>query len=297
MAHGDGWMAARRFAGKHGLPLITFYQDWWPDIVRAHEYARRRLDRDFHQLARDSAASICISEGMRMALGSPSNASVLYPIPEIAQPELHGICQTNRVAIFKVLYFGNLGEYGPMLANALEALGEVGSVRLIVRGSKPAWPLDFIDRMQKSGHLLPFAPRNQLDEWLSEADAFLVPMVFDPGMRRRMETSFPSKLVECARFGKPLIIWGPEYCSAIKWARSENSALCVTNPDPKALREAIEQLAASPAERQRLAAAARKAAQTDFSPEKIQQQFVGVLHHVSEEFSIAEQPITLRNGR
>ena len=32
-------------------------------------------------------------------------------------------------------------------------------------------------------------------------------MVFDPKMRRRMETSFPSKLIEFSQFGKPLVVW------------------------------------------------------------------------------------------
>jgi hypothetical protein len=42
-----------------------------------------------------------------------------------------------------------------------------------------------------------------------------------------VETSFPSKLPEYAQFGKPIVIWGPEYCSAIHWGREGDRALCI----------------------------------------------------------------------
>jgi glycosyltransferase involved in cell wall biosynthesis len=87
-----------------------------------------------------------------------------------------------------------------------------------------------------------FAPRNELDDWLAEADAFLIPMVFEAGMRRRMQTSFPSKLVEFAQFGKPLIIWGPSDCSAVDWAGNSKKALCVTEESPTALLDRIMSL-------------------------------------------------------
>ncbi len=41
---------------------------------------------------------------------------------------------------------------------------------------------------------------------MASADAFLITIVFAPSIRRRMETSLPSKLIEFAQFGKPLII-------------------------------------------------------------------------------------------
>jgi hypothetical protein len=102
-------------------------------------------------------------------------------------------------------------------------------------------------------------------------------MVFDPAMRRRMETSFPSKLPEFTQFGKPIVIWGPEYCSAVQWARPGHRALCVTDPSPTALRRVLERLASSSAEQERFALSSRVAAQGDFNPERIQAQFLSAL--------------------
>lgn len=95
---------------------------------------------------------------------------------------------------------------GPMVGDALQALQDNAHVELVVRGTRPKWPAGFADKMDKQGMWLVFAPRVELDEWLESADAFLVPMVFDLEMRRPMETSFPSKLIEFAQFGKPLVV-------------------------------------------------------------------------------------------
>ena len=64
-------------------------------------------------------------------------------------------------------------------------------------------------------------------------------------------------------------------------ARQGDRALCVTDPNPAALREALEKLTTSPAEQERFAAAARQAAQTDFNPVKIQTQFMDALRRIT----------------
>lgn len=99
-------------------------------------------------------------------------------------------------------------------------------------------------------------------------------MSFDPAWRRRMETSFPSKLPEYAQFGKPLVIWGPDYCSAIRWGRKGDRALCVTEDNPTALVSALEKIKDSPEIQEYYGQQARIAAQTEFNPNIIQSQFL-----------------------
>jgi len=277
VAQGDASGSARRFAQKHRLPLVTIFHDWSPDMSLSHSAWRKFLEKRFRELYRQSQLALCVSEEMRNQLGPHPNAQVLYPIPAKASPPL---APQTRHDDFRVLYFGNLYDYGPMVAEALNELKGHSKTRLEVRGGNPRWPLGFQKEMQQAGLWHDFAPRAELDEWLGSANAFLVPMVFEPAMRRRMETSFPSKMVEMAQFGKPLVIWGPEYCSAVQWARHGNRALCVTDPNPAVLRQALEKLSASTDEQQRLAAAARQAAQTDFNPGKIQEQFMQALRSV-----------------
>lgn len=281
VAHGDACMAALRFARKHRLPLVTFFHDWWPDIPDVHGLFRRRLEKNFRRLYQGSAAALCVSEGMKTILADHPYAPILYPIPHkrngaytIASP------MTDHSTPFRVFCAGNLSEYGSMLGDALQLSGEHKSIRIEVRGANPDWPAHFCEAMRARGLWKDFVPRKELDAWLAEADAFLVPMVFDTRLRRRMETSFPSKLTEFAQLQKPLVVWGPNYCSAVKWAQQGNRALNVTDSNPVALSKALEDLAASPGEQQRLAMAVRQAAQTDFNPDKIQAQFIAALRSV-----------------
>jgi glycosyltransferase involved in cell wall biosynthesis len=168
-----------------------------------------------------------------------------------------------------------------MMASALNEFQAHPKIRLEVRGRNPWWPTAFRQEMREKKLWHDYAPRAELEEWLSQADALLVPMVFDARLRQRMETSFPSKMVEMAQLGKPLVVWGPDYASAIKWARHENRALCVTDENPLKLRQALEALADSRDEQQRLAQAAQAAARTDFNPDRIQQQFMASLQRVA----------------
>lgn len=213
---------------------------------------------------------------MKKAIGT-KNCIYLPAIPESRKISKNMQKKSSKKRKFKMLYSGNLGEYGPMLGDALKALDGNNSIELVVRGRDPKWPEGFARKMKKKGAWLEFAPREELGEWLQTADAFLIPMVFEPAMRRRMETSFPSKLIEFSQFGKPLIVWGPEYCSAIQWAKKNGAALCVTNPRAEALVEAVQKMAGDSLAIKRLSAAAARAAETEFHPALIQKKVLHIL--------------------
>jgi len=280
VAHGDGHYAAQRFAQKHGLPLITFFHDWWPDCAKVHGIFRHILERHFSSLYQKSSAALCVSDGMIRALGPHPNAIVLPPVAATAAAEKVPV-KRDISEPFRVQYFGNLTDYGPMLGEALTASMNEPNLLLQVRGNNPPWPPEFAALMKRAGRLLDFAPRDTMNHWLSEANSFLIPMVFEQQYRRRMETCFPSKLIEASQFGKPLVIWGPEYCSAIQWGKENRSALCVTDSSPSALVAALKSLATSTAEVNRLAAAASSVASTAFSPHRIQDQFRRVLEKIT----------------
>lgn len=278
VAHGDAWMSAMRYARKHKLPLATFFHDWWPDIALVHKPIRYLLESQLKELYRSSSIAFCSSAGMINALGKHQNVQLLYPISESSRKsEKREDCSRADRAPFKVLYMGNLFDYGPMMREALKKFLDDPRIRLEVRGMNPKWPTDFSNEMKKRGMWLDFLPRKELEAWLLTGDFYLVSMSFDPNLKRRMETSFPSKLLEYVQFGKPLIIWGPEYCSAIKWAESGKRAVCVTNSDPEALKVALRELVDSPEEQYRLATEAKTVAQNDFNPNKIHNNFEDLL--------------------
>jgi hypothetical protein len=51
-----------------------------------------------------------------------------------------------------------------------------------------------------------------------EADVLVVPMSFHPDDRSNIEVAFPSKLADYTATGLPILIWGPPYSSAARWA-------------------------------------------------------------------------------
>ena len=272
VAHGDLAYAADRAARGAGLPLVVIFHDWWPDIPPLGQAARQREQNHFLRLHRNATASLPVSEGMRSALGSHPAARVLYPIPSV-DDAANALPRGANDRPFRVLYAGNVSEYGPMVATALqESLCNPG-IRFEVSGSDPKWSSTFRDAMRAGGLWLDFLPRPKLEEWFRSADAFLVPLVFDPAFRRRMETSFPSKLTEFSRYGRPLVIWGPEYGSAVRWARETEEAICVTSPRPADLMKELDRLAGDNSLREEMGHRARRAYETRFHPKLLQRVF------------------------
>lgn len=270
VAHGDICHAAARFARRHKLPLIIIFHDWWPDIPRLPGLIRQYADLRFRHLARQSRLNFCVSPGMIRHLGDPPHAFSLPPIPETAPPPE----PPNPTPPFTIRYLGNLHEYGPMLHLALTHTLQLQEIRLEVRGSHPAWPEDFTRDMTAHGHYLPHAPRKELHHWLNSAHALLVTQSFEPAHRRRMETSFPSKLTDYCAYARPIIIWAPPWASSVSWAATSRAALTITDPDPAALTEAMLHLAGDPGLQHRLSLAAAQAATGEFHPLSIQRKFL-----------------------
>ena len=211
---------------------------------------------------------------MRRELGEPENALVVHDAPSVATRRED---QCEFQLPLRVAYFGNLSDYGPLIENALRALNSSDQVRLEVFGPSPLWTAGAEDEFRSRGLYHGFIPSNELTESLQTFQAALVVMSFAPPHRRRMTTSFPSKLIDATQLGLPVVVWGPEYCTAVKWARKGDRALCVIDPNPLALRETLEELASSLSELRRLAKSASDAAAADFNYERIQLQFIDAL--------------------
>jgi glycosyltransferase involved in cell wall biosynthesis len=274
VAHGSWHIHARRIAREFNIPLVSVFQDWWPDFPDVPVAFRTRVERQFRQTCAESTVAICVSEGMQQELGAPPNSSVIYPIPSLTKSET---CRSDFTSGMRVVYFGNLYEYGPLIEGALRAFNASDHVRLEVFGPSPHWTPGAEEYFRSRGLYHEFIPVHRLTGLLQDFHAIVVVMDFNAAFRRRMTTSFPSKMSDAMQLGLPIVVWGPEYCSAVQWARRGNRALCVTDPNPSALRQAVEELAASPWEHERLAKSAREAAAGDFDPERIQAQFMDVL--------------------
>lgn len=281
VAHGDACFAALRYAKRFDLPLVTFFHDWMPDVHSPHNWFRSRLRFRFLELYKASDLALCVSPAMREHLGAHLNAAVLYPIPPKVMLAGAGLSRQNAEhKLFRILYAGNLGDYGLMLGDALQILKDHPTIRLEVRGSSPVWSTAFSKEMHARGLWLPFAPREDLQRWLASADAFLVPQLFDAAQKRRMETNFPSKITEFTQYGKPIVIWAPEYASAAKWALGRSDAIIVPSPSQDALLRSLESLQTDKVIVPTNNLKTDEYSSLSFLPETIQQQFEQALINI-----------------
>ncbi len=164
-----------------------------------------------------------------------------------------------------------------MIRAVIEATARSPQMEFQARGRSPSWPESFHTSARESGAWLDYASGDELENWLQSADALLITMPFDVKLRRQAGTAFPSKLTEYARFGRPLVVWAPEYATPVVWGRSGRRALCVTENDPTILLAAVQRLAEDGAEQRRLGALALAAAGEEFDPGTIQESFVAAL--------------------
>ena len=277
LAYRSGCWVAQRYARRHRLPLIVRFDDWWPDIAEVHNTVRRQLEQRFLELHRSADLSLCISEGMLKALGPHRNARVIFPIPDL---EPIGPSKSNDPAgEFRVGYSGNMFDYSDMLADLAELALKQSDVRIEFRGS-PRWPQALMHEMTQRHLLHDFEPGPHFDDWLDSFDAYLVVMFFDAAQRRRAETCFATKLVDYSRAGRPVVIWAPESSAVVQWAKKSGAAICVTEPDARALLAALAYLKRERTLQLELAARMQRAYETEFSPVRLQQQFLEGLNSV-----------------
>src|SRR6266516_665916 len=277
LAYRSGCWVAQRYARRHRLPLIVRFDDWWPDIAEVHAPVRRQLEQRFLELHRSADLSLCISEGMLKALGSHRNARVILPIPDV---EPIGPSKSNdSVGEFRVGYTGNMVDYSDMLADLAQLAVRQSDVRIEFRG-RPRWQQALMHEMRHRHLLHDFASGPTFDDWLGSFHAYLVVMFFDAAHRRRTETCFATKLVDYSRAGRPVVIWAPETSAVVRWAKKSRAALCVTDPDARALLAALAHLKSDRALQLELGARVRRAYETEFSPVGLQQQFMEALNSV-----------------
>jgi len=82
----------------------------------------------------------------------------------------------------------------------------------------------------------------------AEADVLLVPMSFHVEDKANMQAGFPSKLADYTALGLPLLVYGPPYCSAVRWAKATPGVAEVVESvrESELLTSALRRLAASP---------------------------------------------------
>jgi len=260
-------------AQRYNLPFAGLFLDWFPIVHTGHRWTQRIVSRRYRELYAACDLAFCISDGMKEVLGPHPNSHVIYPMPgKHRMPEKAWPPPTGK---FRVVYVGAVqGAYGRMLRSLIEKIETTNDLEIIVVGPND-WPAEFLERVKAKGIYLGFKPPEEAAKMLAGADALLVLMSFGREYELFVRTSLTTKFSDYVGFGKPVILWGPEYCTPVRVAREHGGAAVVTTRDADAVVTVCRQIAGDPGLNERLAKEALRLHQTLFNPDRLQAIFVG----------------------
>lgn len=226
VAHGYTWLAVSQLAQESKVPLHMIVHDDWPTTTPMISWLKEWRHRIFGGVYRRVHSRLCVSDGMeaeyrqRYGVGG----QVLYPVrakdcpSSDLEPKTYAKANGPLVGAFAGNIFSN--GYARLIRSLATSL-ERRNGRLMIFGPHHA------DALRSRGLDRPnilvqglIDSRDLIVRLRDEADFLFVPMEFDSGGNEwNMRLSFPSKLTDYTATGLPLLICGPDYCSAVRWAR------------------------------------------------------------------------------
>jgi len=268
---------AYRAARKRNLPVAGLFLDWVP-IMKGyfgHRWTVPFLDRWFRRFYRECDLAICTSDGMKEELGDHPNSHVIYPMPGQHRVPEPSSTADRRSEKFQLVYVGSAENfYGRMLCSLITEFEATTDLAITVIGPKAGWPQKISDLAIEKGIYLGFKPPEEAASYLASADALLVVMSFEEEYELFMRTSFTTKFLDYVAYGKPVILWGPDYCTPSRVAEAHSGALPVTTENPDAIVAACRRLAADPKLYTELSHGARRMHENLFNPDRLQGIFV-----------------------
>jgi hypothetical protein len=251
-----GWLTAAELARRLDVPLnLILHDDWYRNLPMAAAL-KPKFEEEIGSVYRSAASRLCISPYMEVqyAIRYGAAGTVLYPsrarngMTFNTPPE----STSKNAGALKFAYGGNVFHkgYWESLRDLASALESAGGRLLIYGPTMEQIRAENLDLPNVTAHGFVF---NMIEAIREQADVLFLPMTFEAQEQSNMEVSFPSKLAEYTAAGLPLLIYGPAYCSAVRWAReNSNSAEVVSQQGSAGLERAIEKLS-DPARRADLA--------------------------------------------
>ncbi|MGE0864061.1 MAG: glycosyltransferase [Vicinamibacterales bacterium] len=282
VCHGYGWLLAAALAHRLDRPLHLIVHDDWPRLSGVARSVQGWLERRFARIYRQAGSRLCVSpfmaEEYQRRYGTAGD--VLYPFRSSGCPVFE-VKPAPAIADREIV-IGYGGNSGPDIAAGLKdlaaALARVNA-RVVVFGP-------FGEREQRE--LLAISPSFTFrglvpyDEMIrglrAESDVLFVPMAFAAASRDNMVVSFPSKLADYTAAGLPLLIYGPPYASAVRWAREHAPVAEVVDQEgPAGLAAALSGLVTDPARQHELAGRALKVGAACFGAAAGRERFYAAL--------------------
>jgi glycosyltransferase involved in cell wall biosynthesis len=227
---------------------------------------------------REAQSRFCVSPAMSRFYEERygSHATVVYPsraaaCPDYDEPPAHLATHDKP---FTIAFAGTINSNGYIEAliavqNALKPING----RLLIFGPLTRDVAEQVGLNDPNTEICGLLSASDLLKRLrAETHALFVPMSFAAADRTNMEMAFPSKLADYTATGVPLLIYGPNYCSAVAWAHENPGVAEVVEAEPD-LSTAIARLATNPDHRVSLGKRALDTGREYFTHARVQQLF------------------------
>jgi hypothetical protein len=284
------WVPASIAAQQLGIPFHLIFHDDHPSKYTGnsprfwHRLSRWLLRRGVRRAYRRAASRFCVSPGMaetyEKIYGRP--ATVLYPSRGEDSPVPLVRVRSDRppgppaVAFAGALYTEGARDLLRRMAKILADLG--GQLHLFTRDDHKLFGLDL-----PAVRVVDFLPPKVMAEKMgATVDVLFLPASYLPNEKRDVSTLFPSKLVDYTAVGLPVLIWGPEYSSAVRWGKENpTGAITVTNPDASEIPAVLKRLSCNADYASSIAEQGIAAGNRDFSLDRGRAQLHrGLVGHV-----------------
>lgn len=270
------WTAkmAKDLAHQLEIPLVGSFNDWWSYNLIRYPWLDPVLENNFKQFYQQCDLALCTSEGMREALGKHPNAIILYPTGAAIQPQSSTSDTVPGERPFTLAFAGNLGDwYGRMLETLVRQAGD-SNIAFKFFGSNPSWSSEFNSEVTSTGIYQGQVSFDQLRQEMQQVDALLLLMGFEESCAQIERTSFKTKFLDYLSFQKPILLWGPDYCSAVRIAKEFDSAEICTSPLAIDFLSSIVKVQSSIERQNQLVTNAHRMYEERFHPDKIHQLLV-----------------------
>ena len=280
VVHGYSWRAAVKFARKRNLPYHLIIHDDWEKTSNPTRMMMPLLQRQFADAYRNAASRLCVSPYMAKYYSQKYGVSSEVLYPSRAAGVVNFDSPSPRVgakpATFTVAFAGTINGpgYVAALRSVAQALKPIGG-QLTIFGpltSQHAQKFGLDEKNVVLKGLL--SPDELVRICREEADALILPVPFDSQVRSNADLAFPSKLTDYTAMGLPIIIFGPSYSSAVKWAAEyRDVADVIDRDDVSYLAAEIARLARDPQRRIYLACRALEVGKKCFSHSTAERKF------------------------
>jgi hypothetical protein len=288
VAHNFLWFAAAAVAEELSVPLHVFLHDDWPHVITrnasgaAWDLVRRAARLRERGVLRQAVSRFSVSPGMAEEVLTSYGVSttVVYPSrgDDSPSPSVRVRAERSKHPVVAHTGFIHLAGNAALLRDVARIVGDRGG-HLDLYTTHSDAELSFHGLVPPVVRKIGFFPAAEMAERVAaSADAVFLTASFDAKDRADASTLFPSQLADYTGIGLPVIIWGPDYSSAARWA-SDNpgAALLFTDRDPAPVRRALLHLFEDRAQAVTLAKGAVDAGKRYFELAVAQEQLMSAL--------------------